>query len=192
MTPEGRKIAYDNMKAAGIDALIVIVGYDTALNTIVSVSTKSVTQPPRTTAYSSLRLWDVMRDSLRRTVQSLPERRQPSFPRTRLTSTSWSSSSAGDSARARTAQSFLCPRAKRTAERCTTPKESGLNIRSMMFASLFSDISRGEAPRAHSTAFSPAPQNVDRNQHIQLLGAATATYGGEAVKMTPEDSVSEK
>lgn len=35
MTPEGRKIAYDNMKAAGIDALIVIVGYDTALNTIV-------------------------------------------------------------------------------------------------------------------------------------------------------------
>lgn len=35
MTPEGRKIAYDNMKAAGIDALIVIGGYDTALNTIV-------------------------------------------------------------------------------------------------------------------------------------------------------------
>lgn len=26
MTPEGRKIAYDNMKAAGIDALIVIGG----------------------------------------------------------------------------------------------------------------------------------------------------------------------
>lgn len=26
MTPEGRKIAYDNMKAAGIDALIIIGG----------------------------------------------------------------------------------------------------------------------------------------------------------------------
>lgn len=36
---------------------------------------------------------------------------------------------------------------------------------------------------------SPAPQNVDMNQHIQLLGPTTATYGGEAVKMTPEDCV---
>ncbi len=36
---------------------------------------------------------------------------------------------------------------------------------------------------------SPAPQNVDSNQHIQYLGATTATYGGEAVTMTPEDCV---
>ena len=34
-----------------------------------------------------------------------------------------------------------------------------------------------------------APQNVDMNQHIQLLGPTTATYGGEAVTMTPEDCV---
>ena len=36
---------------------------------------------------------------------------------------------------------------------------------------------------------SPAPQNVDSNQHIQYLGATTATYGGEPVTMTPEDCV---
>lgn len=36
---------------------------------------------------------------------------------------------------------------------------------------------------------SPAPQNVDMNQHIQYLGATTATYGGEPVTMTPEDCV---
>lgn len=36
---------------------------------------------------------------------------------------------------------------------------------------------------------SPAPQNVDSNQHIQHLGATTATYGGEPVTMTPEDCV---
>ena len=36
---------------------------------------------------------------------------------------------------------------------------------------------------------SPAPQNVDMNQHIQYLGPTTATYGGEPVTMTPEDCV---
>lgn len=36
---------------------------------------------------------------------------------------------------------------------------------------------------------SPAPQNVDKNQHIQYLGPTTATYGGEPVTMTPEDCV---
>lgn len=36
---------------------------------------------------------------------------------------------------------------------------------------------------------SPAPQNVDMNQHVQYLGATTATYGGEPVTMTPEDCV---
>lgn len=36
---------------------------------------------------------------------------------------------------------------------------------------------------------SPAPQNVDSNQHIQYLGPTTATYGGEPVTMTPEDCV---
>ena len=41
----------------------------------------------------------------------------------------------------------------------------------------------------HNGSDSYAPQNVDMNQHIQLLGPTTATYGGEAVKMTPEDCV---
>lgn len=41
----------------------------------------------------------------------------------------------------------------------------------------------------HNGSDSYAPQNVDMNQHIQLLGPTTATYGGEAVTMTPEDCV---
>lgn len=41
----------------------------------------------------------------------------------------------------------------------------------------------------HNGSDSYAPQNVDMNQHIQYLGPTTATYGGEAVTMTPEDCV---
>ena len=56
-TPEGRKMAYDNMVKEGIDALVVIdttIGYDTALNTILDAVDKI-----RDTATSHERLFFV-------------------------------------------------------------------------------------------------------------------------------------
>ena len=81
------------------------IGYDTALNTIVDCVDKI-----RDTATSHDRIFFVevmgrMPASWHRTVPSLPVPRLPSSLRTRRMWTSWSSSSAGDSARARTAVS---------------------------------------------------------------------------------------
>ena len=179
MTPEGRQKAYDNMQKHGIDALIVIggngslagaqvfaqefdvpciglpgtidndlygtdstIGYDTALNTIVECVDKI-----RDTATSHNRIFFI--EVMGRDAGFLAQNR-----RTVLTSTSWSSSSAGDSARARTAVSSLWPR--RTEGPCIMRSVSARNIRSMTCVCPSSGISRGEVHRVRSTASSPA------------------------------------
>ena len=110
MTVEGRKKAYDNLVKFGVDALIVIGGNGSLAG-----------------AQDFAREYDIPIIGLPGTIDNDLYGTDSTIGydtalRTRPTSTSLRSSSAMAAERARTAPSCSSPKARRTGERCTTPK----------------------------------------------------------------------
>ena len=158
MDEAGRAKAYENMKAHGIDALVVIGGngslagaqaiaaeHDIPCVGLPGTIDNDLYGTDTTIGYNTalntiMDCVDKIRDtanshnrivtqvSSHRTRQLLRVRRRPSSLRTRQTWTSWLHSSAAESARARTVRSSSCPRARRTAQ----AEHSGMRTDSCM------------------------------------------------------------